>query len=122
MTSTIKLVAFDQEGAARLLVEYLNSENIPAHFAYHPDEFAYQVLLDDLSMLEQAKQCCQEFLANPNSAKFRDLAWGAEPVIQMQNSSLGLPKFNLHSLATAPITWLILVCCLVVYLINLSSG
>lgn len=122
MSSALRLVAFKQESAARLLAQYLQSKGIKARYDNHQDEFEHHVTLLDETQIEQAKSLCDEFLKNPQDPKYQNLAWQSAPLKGKQQTDLGLPKIAFSDARHAPFTWLIFAFCCLVYGVSWLGG
>lgn len=119
------LLAFEHEAAARLLVNYLLSENVETKYSFEDSEknaFSHQVILLDPTKLEIAKKLCHEFITDPQNPKYQNLAWQSDPVDKLTNSKFGLPSFRLSVVQKSPLTWAVLICCLTVYLLSIFGG
>ena len=69
------LVAFSQEEIARLLVNYLQSQQIHVEYLYQQDQHQHGVQLIDFADEGRAAAITQEFLLNPQDAKYQQAAW-----------------------------------------------
>ncbi len=123
----MQLVAFNRENAARLLVSYLNSQKVAAKYAFDTTDsdhnsMPHQVLLSDPEQFTLAKHLCEEFIADPQNPKYQNLAWQSDPVGNLSDKTLGLPSLKLSAVKQSPLTWLVLVCCLTVYILSVFGA
>lgn len=121
------LLAFEYEAAARLLVNYLLNENVEAKYTFEDSDpekktFSHQVILLDPAKFEKAKKLCQEYVADPKNPKYQNLAWQSDPVDKLTNHKFGLPSFRMSMMKKSPLTWTVLICCLVVYTLSILGG
>jgi GlpG protein len=109
------LVAFSQEEIARLLVNYLQSQQIHVEYLYQQDQHQHGVQLIDFADEGRAAAITQEFLLNPQDAKYQQAAWHSGESVELNSkTSFSLEKFK-AGLLDAPFTSVILVICVVVY-------
>lgn len=124
MSTPLKLVAFSKEQPARLLTVYLTELGILAEYKYLSDEYAHAVMLLESSDQNKAKQLAEEFVLNPNNAKYQTAAWqSGETVDLIPDKSFSAAK-TLYNLKQSPFTSSILLICLVIYflaMIGISS-
>jgi GlpG protein len=117
LTTPLKLVAFSKEQPARLLTIYLIEQGIQAEYLYLSDEYAHAVMLLESSDQIQAKQLAEEFVLNPNNAKYQTTAWqSGETVNLLPDTSFSAAK-TLYDLKQAPFTSSVLAICIVIYLL-----
>lgn len=108
------LVAFGQEHIARLLVNYLQSQQIHAEYLYQ-QQHQHAVQLVDLSQEGRAAVIAQEFMANPQDTKYQQAAWQSGQSVEL-TSKVSFSTGNIKAeLRNAPFTAGILIICLVVY-------
>ncbi|MFT4993280.1 MAG: GlpG protein [Paraglaciecola sp.] len=107
------LVVFSQEQIARLLVNYLQSQQIQAEYLYQQHQHTVQLI--DLSQEGQAAAITQAFVANPQDTKYQQAAWQSGQSVELTNkASFSTEKMKFELLQT-PFTSGILIICLVVY-------
>jgi GlpG protein len=107
------LVTFSQEQIARLLVNYLQSQQIHAEYLYQHKQHAVQLI--DSSQEGRAAAIIQDFIANPHDTKYQQAAWQSGQSVELTNKpSLSIEKIRAGLLDT-PFTSGILIICLVVY-------
>ena len=117
MSTTLKLVAFSKEQPARLLTIYLVEQGIQAEYQYSSNEYSHAVMLLESSDQIKAKQLAEEFVLNPNNAKYQTTAWqSGETVNLIPDKSFSAAK-TLYDLKQAPFTSSILAICLLIYLL-----
>ena len=117
MSTPLKLVAFSKEQPARLLTIYLIEQGIQAEYQYSPNEYGHAVMLLESSAQIKAKALAEEFVLNPNNAKYQTAAWqSGETVKLIPNQSFSAAK-TLYDLKQAPFTSSVLVLCLLIYLL-----
>ena len=142
---TISLIAFSESKPAYLIVAYLNSQQIEAKVVFadnvnasqsseyvsndtiHQNEAAqtkavgYQVTIDDQADIATATQIIDDFLKQPNQAKFQDSAW-EQGVISTRNSYAdGGPSGwvkSLYEFKQTPFTFLVLLGCCLVFVLS----
>jgi len=117
-------IRFSQENAAQLLAAYLRSQNIPCQVrAINAEQDgAFQLGLEDQSQKEQAMKIAEEFLANPNAAKFQQAAWQTGEVSSSKQDIFTkgtLP--SAQEILKAPFTLLVIIACVFVYFASLSG-
>jgi GlpG protein len=114
-------VAFRQERAAHVLVNYLITQNIAAHYVQLDQQQGHGVMISDALQLPDAQRIAQEFIANPQQQKYQDAVWQA-------GESVSIPSGNWFSFAAissqlkqAPFSALILLSCLAIYVSEISG-
>lgn len=107
------LVTFNQEQIARLLVNYLQSQQIHAEYLYQQNQHAVQLI--DLSQEGRAAAITQEFIANPQDEKYQQAAWQSGQSVELTNKASFSTERIKAGLLDAPFTSGILIICLVVY-------
>ncbi|MDM7859264.1 rhomboid family intramembrane serine protease [Alteromonas sp. ASW11-36] len=113
------LIEFQHEAAARLLVAQLISQNLSAR--YQAVDTGHQVLIEREEDWQQAVDITRAFLANPSAAQYQQNAWEfGEQSQQIGQSGLALP--SLSDILRTPLTSLIGLFCIVVYLLLLIGG
>lgn len=118
MVNRPMLVAFSQERAARLLVNYLQSKQISAEYVSQSGEHTHGVLLLDDEQQQLAQGIVNEFVSNPGDHKYQQAAWQSGESVNLITSSTPFsPRKLLNSLAQVPVTSVVLVLCLVIYLL-----
>ena len=117
MSTSLKLVAFSKEQPARLLTVYLTEQGMQAEYQYLSDDYAHAVILLGSSDHIKAKELAEEFVLNPNNAKYQTAAWqSGETVDLIPVKSFSAAK-TLYDLKQAPFTSSILLICSVIYLL-----
>jgi|GEM_PF-13594 len=121
------MIAFAHESPARLLVDYLNSQQIPAFMAninteqnsqqYNDEQKAvpFVVVIRNENQTDAAKKMCDEFLANPNDKRFQSAAWETGQTISHTQPVMPSSHSVLSQLRVAPVTFAIVLLCVVVY-------
>ena len=125
------LISFKESRAADLLSAHLVSNGIESKVVFNPltpnnqDEAssssAYQVLVKDEHDLSTAITIANDFIRNPNQAKFQDSAW-EQGVISSgksntSNEASGFAK-ALYEFKQTPFTFIILALCSFVFAIS----
>lgn len=133
-SSAKALIAFAHELPTRILVDYLNSQQIPAflvdintdtknqQFSEEQKAVPYVVMIHDENQSDEAKKVCDEFLANPNDKRFQAAAW--ETGQTMRHAQQVMPSLTaiLSQVRLAPVTFVIVLVCVMVYaLFNLEQ-
>lgn len=113
------LVAFAQERAARLLTNYLVSQNIQAQYVFRDGQHPHAIELLDSSQIEQAKALTEEFIASPQDQKYQQAAWQNGDSVDLQGPSKFSPALIFSQLSRAPITSIVLLICLIVHALAL---
>jgi GlpG protein len=117
LSTPLKLVAFSKEQPARLLTIYLIEQGIQAEYQYLANEYAHAVMLLQSSDQIKAKKLAEEFVLNPNNAKYQTAAWhSGETVNLIPEKSFSAAK-TLYDLKQAPFTSSILAICVLIYLL-----
>ncbi|WP_162558426.1 rhomboid family intramembrane serine protease GlpG [Saliniradius amylolyticus] len=110
------LAGFKTESHARVLMDYLRSQNIGCHVECDDEsEYSHQIILADATDGNRARHILDDFLHNPHQAKFQQAAWRLGTGIDTGSQAwLGI---NLKAAFwRAPLTWLILASVLLVFL------
>jgi GlpG protein len=115
MNDNQMLVAFAQERAARLLTNYLLSQNIQAQYVFKVGQHPHTIELLDSSHIEQAKILTEEFIASPHDQKYQQAAWQTGDLVDLQSRSKFSPTLVFSQLSKAPITSIVLIICIVVH-------
>lgn len=117
MSTLLKLVAFSKEQPARLLTTYLIEQGIQAEYQYSANEYAHTVMLLESCDQVTAKKMAEEFVSNPNNAKYQTAAWqSGETVKLIPDKSFSVVKIA-ADLKQVPLTSSILIICLTIYLL-----
>lgn len=123
MSEAGELVGFEQESAARILVAYLNNQQIKAQYVKGQDPFPHKVVLIDPKDIHPAHQITQAFLDKPTDPKYQSVAWQNEQPVKLTDQFSGPSRFNIkESLFSAPLTWSVLALCVFVYLLSVMGG
>lgn len=121
MSTELKLVAFSKEQPARLLTIYLIKQGLQVEYHYCASEYAHAVMLLAPSDQIKAKELAEEFVLNPNNAKYQTAAWqSGETVTLTPDKSFSVVK-TLADLKQAPFTASILLTCLAIYLLAMMG-
>ena len=117
MSTTLKLVAFSKEQPARLLTIYLIEQGVKAEYQFSANDYGHAVMLLESLDEVKAKELAEEFVINPNNAKYQTAAWqSGETVKLIPDKSFSAAK-TLYDLKQAPFTSSILAICLLIYLL-----
>lgn len=116
MSTSLKLVAFSKEQPARLLTIYLIEQGIQAEYCYSENEYAHTVMLIDSSQQIKAKELAEEFVLDPNNAKYQTAAWQSGETVNLIPEKTFSAAKTLYDLKQAPFTSSILAICLCIYL------
>lgn len=112
------LIAFNQQGPAHLLANYLTSQHIDAKVVQHDKEFV--VVLDNSEHTDRAKVIAEDFLANPTNPKYQQAAWDSGKNVQLAPSGSGFALSKIMSDAVkAPFTSVVFALCVAVYLLSI---
>ena len=87
MSQSKVLLAFEQERIARLLVNYLQSQQIQAEYVRSSADYPHGVKLLNIVQLQLAEQIAQEFIANPQDKKYQQAAWQSGSSVELNHSS-----------------------------------
>lgn len=114
------LIGFAQEAPARLLCDYLNSQKIVAHLVILEDRskqasHPYVVAINDERHMSDAKTICQTFLHNPNDKRFQSAAWELGQIVPTTGSIFPSSQTVISQIRAAPISFAIVLLCVVVY-------
>lgn len=109
------LIAFNQESAARILINRLTRANIQAFYQYS-EQYQHMVCLQNLEDKEQAETETQAFLASPNFEQEQSLAWQNERVTQGQSSIDYSGMFMRMRLS--PVSSTVLLACWAVFILS----
>ena len=110
------LVSFNQERAARLLTNYLNSQGIVAQYSFHSGEHAVQLLNE--SDKDVASDIASEFIQFPQDKKYQQAAWDSGQTVTLSDRNSGVSLNGMwQQLRDIPVTTSILLTCLLVYLL-----
>ena len=114
------LIGFAQESPARLLTDYLNSQQIAAHTALHNIDskeasHPYVVSISNESQMSNALAICQSFLDNPSDKRFQSAAWQVGQTIPITGAMLPSHQTVVGQIMTAPVTFAIVLLCVMVY-------
>ncbi|MGY0578382.1 MAG: rhomboid family intramembrane serine protease GlpG [Paraglaciecola chathamensis] len=116
MSMPFLLVSFNQERAARLLTNYLNSQGIVAQYSFHSGEHAVQLLNE--SDKDVASDIASEFIQFPQDKKYQQAAWDSGQTVTLSDRNSGVSLNGMwRQLRDIPVTTSILLTCLLVYLL-----
>jgi GlpG protein len=116
MSMPFLLVSFNQERAARLLTNYLNSQGIVAQYSFHSGEHAVQLLNE--SDKNVASDIASEFIQFPQDKKYQQAAWDSGQTVTLSDKNSGVSLNGMwRQLRDIPVTTSILLTCLLVYLL-----
>jgi GlpG protein len=110
MPGRIELIAFEQQVVAQALVNYLQSQGIDAsqrhtkHQSANDQPKGYLITLSDAKQHKQAVAITKHFIAHPNDPKYK-----------LNKGQLNFPLFGIDAFKQTPFTWLIILCCLLVF-------
>lgn len=119
------LIAFNQQSAAHLLANYLNSQGVTASVKQQasPQQSAsseFVVFIDDAEHTAQAELIAKDFIANPGHPKYQQAAWDNGQNVQLAASPSGFSVKHIAANAiSAPFTSLVFILCLLVYGLSL---
>ena len=117
MSSSLKLVAFSKEQPARLLAIYLIEQGIQVEYQHSVNEYGHAVMLLESSNQIKAKELAEEFVLNPNNAKYQTAAWHSGETVNLTPDKSFSAAKTLYNLKQAPLTSSILAICLLIYLL-----
>ena len=107
------LVTFTQEPIARLLVNYLQSQDIHVEYCFQQNQHTVQLI--DVSQEARAAVIIEAFIAHPQDKKYQQAAWQSGQSVELTNkATFSTEKIKLE-LLNAPFTAGILIICLVLY-------
>jgi GlpG protein len=116
MSMPFLLVSFNQERAARLLTNYLNSQGIVAQYSFQSGEHAVQLLNE--SDKDVASDIASEFIQFPQDKKYQQAAWDSGQTVTLSDRNSGVSLNGMwQQLRDIPVTTSILLTCLLVYLL-----
>lgn len=114
------LIAFNQQGAAHLLANYLTSQHIPASVMQSSANSEFVVVLANAQQEAEAKVIAEAFLANPVDPKYQQAAWDNGKNVHLAPSSGGFSFSNiLVNAKHSPFTALVFVLCVAVYVLSI---
>lgn len=116
----MQLIAFSKEAPAQLLANYLNQQGIAVHYRHTGEEHPHSLVLVDESQWEAARLITQDFIRDPRQAKYQLAAWQQGEAVQLQPVARQMSP-QLQMLLKSPVTILVLVACLLVYLGSLMG-
>ncbi|MCC2617524.1 rhomboid family intramembrane serine protease GlpG [Aestuariibacter halophilus] len=110
------VVAFNQESPARVLVDHLVSQGIPARMITQSSEHPYAVAVPASHVDGRLQALLEGFLQNPGDPRFQRAAW--EHGEAVSDTSLGqiASAFPAARWRDMPLMWAVLIVCLGVYL------
>lgn len=113
------LIAFAREQDARLLANYLKLKRIPVSYQLTETEHPHSLMLLDDRQLSEARAVVQEFIHNPRDQKYQQAAWQQGAAVSMQGSGQKSLLSMLSQGLLSPLTSLVLILCLLVYLASI---
>ena len=117
MSVPFLLVAFSQERAALLLINYLNSKGISAQYALQNDGHEHGVELLNEADKDQASLIAGEFIQAPKDIKYQQAAWDSGEAVSLRQGQSGISLTGIwQQLRDTPITTSVLLVCLGIYL------
>lgn len=123
MNETGELVGFEEEGFARILAGFLSEQGIKAQYVKGQSPYPHKIVLLDPNDIQKAHKLTKEFLDNPNDPKYQSIAWQNGVTLTTTRRPLMFGGFNLkESIFSAPLTWLILITCITVYLLSVMGS
>jgi GlpG protein len=118
------LIAFNQQSAAHLLANYLNSQGIHSSVSEsgssQKSSSEFIVVLKDAEQTAQAELIAKDFLANPTHPKYQQAAWDSGQNVKLASfdSSFSVGQLFANAVST-PFTSLIFMLCVLVYGLSL---
>lgn len=119
MSSQTVLIAFSDERAARLLADYLTSQQIPAGYHRLDGEHAHAVVVSDAQQLNEARTIADAFVANPRDSKYQQAAWQHGQATKLTEQSTGSWQLSGVAPRQAPFTYLVLAICCVTFVMQM---
>lgn len=110
MPENVKLIEFENEAIAKGLTEHLKAQGIDVELNVTSQQYAFHIVLVNLSQSQQAISIVQHFLKNPQDSVYRQFA----PQPQL--------LFGLSAFKQTPLTWLILLLCALVFVFTEAGG
>ena len=119
MNAPLVLVAFKHEPAAKLLIDYLNSQQIQAYYVVDEAAGGHGVALAQEQDFDKAKAIAEEFIRDPGNQRYQRAAW--EHGTQLHNpSSTGASAFRrLVDFKSTPFTSTVFLICLAIFALSL---
>ncbi|MFQ3236901.1 MAG: GlpG protein [Paraglaciecola sp.] len=117
MTQRFILTTFSEERAARLLVNYLQSQHIGAQYIVEVGEHSHSVVLLDEQQQQQARNIANEFVSNPDAHKYQQAAWDTGKSVKLSPVNYFSAHKLLTNLKEVPVTSVVLVLCIIIYLL-----
>lgn len=108
----LELARFRQAQPANLLVQVLAAQNIVA--TVQRDNGHAVVLLQQSEHFDVARQALDEFLANPDAPKYRQMAWQASEPVSLQGAQPALFTGQWWS-SLGPVVKVVFVACVLIY-------
>lgn len=122
------ILAFSDNKPARLLADYLRSLNIDVHIVKGEDAneaLHYQIVVMNSHDVAKALRIAEDFVANPNQAKYQQAAWEVGSSFDGQQSSTASKRGRksgqaawLQDLKSTPFMSIVLVICLLVFALS----
>lgn len=121
MSAPFLLVSFNQERAARLLINYLNSQGIAAQ--YYVDKNDVNSAEHGVQLLSEADKdvashIASEFVQSPQDEKYQQAAWDSGETVRLRDKNSGISASGIwQQLRDIPFTTSVLLTCMIVYLL-----
>ena len=119
MSSPLILIAFNHEPPAKLLIDYLKSQNIDAYYVVDESAGGHGIALSHAEDFPKAKVLAEEFLKDPGNQRYQRAAWEHGDQLH-HNTSSGISAFRrLFNFTNTPFTSFIFVLCLISFGLSL---
>jgi len=113
------LIAFNQEPAAHLFVDYLKTQSIPASVRYAESGNQFIIMLHNESDAEKARSLAEQFVEQPDHPRYQQAAWQTGKHVELDNRERSLDMRTLIVRARrAPFCTSILVICSLVFALS----
>ena len=118
MESPVILVAFNQEPPAKLLIDYLKSQDIEAYYVVDEAVGGHGVALTDSADLPRARLLAQEFVQDPGNQKYQRAAWEHGQQLHYKADS-GVSVFKrLLDFYKTPFTSSVFIVCVIAFILS----
>lgn len=119
MDSPLLLVAFNQEPAAKLLIDYLKSQDIGAYYVVSDELNGHGVALRQSSDFSQAKLIAEEFMRDPTNQRYQKAAWEHGNQLHFKTTTGASAFKRLINFAATPFTSIVFLICVAVFALSL---
>ena len=119
MSSPVLLIAFNHEPVAKLLIDYLCSQKIPAYYVVDPENAGHGVALRDPEDFSRAKVLAEEFMRDPGNQKYQKAAWEHGEQLSVTNKTGAAAFKGLWDFKSRPFTSLVFAICVVAFVLSL---